>query len=61
MGRVQAVQMEYADAYKRLMWASRKAPQDIGLDFQIIVQKLMIIVQLLMGEIPERSVFNQRE
>ena len=34
MGRVQAVQMEYADAYKRLMWASRKAPQEIGLNFQ---------------------------
>ena len=61
MGRVQAVQMEYADAYKRLMWASRKAPQEIGLNFQIIVQKLMVIVQLLMGEIPERSLFNQKE
>ncbi len=61
MGRVQAVQMEYADSYKRLMWASRKAPQEVGLNFQIIVQKLMVIVQLLMGEIPERSLFNQKE
>jgi 26S proteasome regulatory subunit N3 len=61
MGRVQAVQMEYTDAYKRLMWAARKAPQDVGIEFQIVVQKLTVIVQLLMGEIPERSLFNQPE
>ena len=53
--------MEYTDAYKRLLWAARKAPQDVGIDFQIVVQKLTVIVQLLMGEIPERSLFNQQE
>jgi 26S proteasome regulatory subunit N3 len=58
MGRIQAIQLEYADSYKRLMWAARKSPQDTGLGFQRVVIKLTIIVQLLLGEIPERSVFN---
>ena len=61
MGRIQAIQLEYADSYKRLMWASRKSPQDTGLGFQRDVLKLTIIVQLLQGEIPERTVFNAQE
>lgn len=59
MGRIQAIQLEYSDAYQRLLMASRKAPQDVAFGFTRIVTKLMIIVQLLMGEIPERIIFNQ--
>ncbi len=56
MGKVQALQLEYADAYRRLSWAARKAPQDAAPSFNLVVTKLTILVQLLMGEIPERSV-----
>lgn len=61
MGRIQAIQLEYSDAYQRLMMASRKAPQDIAQGFTIVINKLAVIVQLLMGEIPERRIFNQTE
>lgn len=61
MGRIHAVQTDYVDSYKRLMWAARKAPQEVGVAFLKEVNKLTIIVQLLMGEIPERTLFNQEE
>ena len=41
--------------------AARKAPQETAFGFNLTVQKLIIIVQLLMGDIPERSVFNSPE
>ena len=58
MGRIQAVQLEYSDAYLRLTMAARKAPQDTARGFALTVHKLSIIVQLLMGDIPERASFN---
>lgn len=61
MGRIQTIQLEYGDAYQRLMMALRKSPQESAKGFTIVVQKLAIIVQLLMGESPERAVFNQPE
>lgn len=61
MGRIQAVQLEYSEAYQRLMMAARKAPQGYAGGFTRLVYKLAVIVQLLMGEIPERSLFNQPE
>ena len=61
MGRIQAVQLEYSAAYLRLTQALRKAPTSASQGFLPEVQKLAIIVQLLMGDIPERSVFNQPE
>jgi 26S proteasome regulatory subunit N3 len=59
MGRIGALQLDYSDAHTKLMQSSRKAPQNTALPFRIACQKLMIIVQLLLGEVPERSVFNQ--
>jgi len=61
MGRVQALQLEYSSSYQRLMVAARKAPQEHALDFTCSVHKLAVLVQLLMGDIPERSLFNQKE
>lgn len=61
MGRIQAIQLEYSEAYLRLMMAARKAPQDTALGFTRDVHKLAVIVQLLMGDIPERTIFNQPE
>lgn len=61
MGRIQATQLNYSEAYQRLMVAARKAPQGYALGFTRMVYKLVVIVQLLMGDVPERSLFNQPE
>ncbi len=58
-GRVKAIQLDYSDAFWNLQQALRKAPQQSALGFRTSAQKFMIIVQLLTGEIPERSVFRQ--
>lgn len=57
-GRLRAIQLDYTTAHRHLLQANRKAPQGAGAPgFQQSVHKLSILVQLLMGEIPERSVF----
>ncbi|KAL7437046.1 hypothetical protein ACHAXH_004191 [Discostella pseudostelligera] len=56
-GRIQALRLEYTQAYSNLSQALRKCPTNTGLGFRIAVQRLLVVVQLLMGEIPERSVF----
>jgi len=58
-GRIKAVQLDYTEAYSCLSQAIRKAPQYSALGFRIIVQQLLVIVELLMGEIPQRSTFRQ--
>lgn len=59
VGKIQAVQLEYTESYTKLMQSIRKAPQNTAIGFRRTVYKLAIIVQLLMGEVPERSIFNQ--
>lgn len=56
-GRIQALRLEYTSAYSNLSQCLRKAPTNTGIGFRIAVQRLLVVVQLLMGEIPERSVF----
>lgn len=56
-GRIQALRLEYTSAFSNLSQCLRKAPTNTGLGFRIAVQRLLVIVQLLMGEIPDRSVF----
>jgi len=56
-GRVQALRLEYTSSYSNLSQCIRKAPTNTGLGFRIAAQRLWIVVQLLMGEIPERHVF----
>lgn len=58
LGRIQAIQLDYSEAYLRLTMAMRKVPQDTAAGFSIATQKLGILVQLLMGDIPERAQFN---
>jgi 26S proteasome regulatory subunit N3 len=57
-GRVQAIKLEYSDSYHQLVQALRKAPQEHSQGFSTDALKLQCIVQLLMGEVPERSFFN---
>lgn len=57
IGQINAVQLQYSDAFNHLTQAVRKAPQNSALGFRQMATKLLVIVQLLMGEIPERGVF----
>ncbi|KAF9433517.1 26S proteasome non-ATPase regulatory subunit [Entomortierella beljakovae] len=60
VGRIKAIQLEYTESHQCLLQAVRKAPQNnVTAGFQQEANKLLIIVQLLMGEIPERSLFRQ--
>lgn len=56
-GRIQALRLEYTSSFGNLSQCYRKAPSNTGLGFRIAVRRLWIVVQLLMGEIPDRSVF----
>lgn len=58
-GKIRSVQLDYTEAYKCLLGAIRKAPTNGARGFRIAVYKLSCIVQLLMGEIPDRSIFRQ--
>ena len=57
VGRIQAVQLDYSEAHQKLSQALRKAPQKTARGFQIATQQLSCVVQLLMGDIPDRSCF----
>jgi len=59
VGRVRAVQLDYSEAFRCLQEALRKSPQHGALGFRCNLQKFVIVVQLLMGEIPDRSVYRQ--
>jgi 26S proteasome regulatory subunit N3 len=61
-GKIKAVQLEYTDAYGRLMQAIRKAPESVSaLGFRLQAHKLAIVVELLMGEIPDRNIFSSEQ
>ncbi|KAI8070547.1 proteasome regulatory subunit C-terminal-domain-containing protein [Gilbertella persicaria] len=60
LGRIKALQLDYTSAHMYLTQAIRKAPQNnVTAGFQQTANKFFIVVQLLMGEIPERSLFRQ--
>jgi len=55
-GRIHAVQLRYSDAYRALLQAVRKAPT-AAVGFRAKAHKFATVVQLLMGDIPERASF----
>lgn len=57
LGRIKAAKLEYSIAHKHLVQALRKAPQNAAVGFRQTVQKLIIVVELLLGNIPERQTF----
>jgi 26S proteasome regulatory subunit N3 len=61
MGRVQAIQLDYSDAFNKLMQAIRKTPSHTAHGFRVAVYKLTTCVQLLLGETPERAWFSDPE
>ncbi|CAD6265008.1 unnamed protein product [Miscanthus lutarioriparius] len=59
LGKIRTIQLEYTDAKESLLQAARKAPTTAR-GFRIQCNKWAIIVRLLLGEIPERTVFMQK-
>lgn len=59
LGRIKAARLEYSVAHKHLIQAMRKAPQNTAVGFRQTVQKLLVVVELLLGDIPERQIFRQ--
>ncbi|ORZ34380.1 proteasome regulatory subunit C-terminal-domain-containing protein, partial [Catenaria anguillulae PL171] len=58
VGRIAALQLDYTGAHSALQQAIRKAPgSPATVGFLQAATKLAILVQLLMGEVPERSTF----
>lgn len=61
VGKIHAVQLEYSTSHSDLTAAIRKAPQTTAAaGFIQSANKLDIVVQLLMGDIPERKLFRER-
>ncbi|KAI1290220.1 26S proteasome non-ATPase regulatory subunit 3 [Halotydeus destructor] len=59
LGRIRAIQLDYSEAHKNLIQALRKAPQHTAIGFKQTVQKMAVTVELLLGDIPERSLFRE--
>jgi len=60
LGRVRAVQLRYTEAHEHLTAATRKAPSSAcALGFSQTATKLLLVVELLMGDIPDRATFRQ--
>lgn len=57
LGRINCIQMNYSEAYVNLTNSLRKGPEKIQ-GFTSEAQKLLIIVELLMGEIPDISQYS---
>jgi len=58
LGRIKAVQLNYTAAHANLQQAIRRAPPaKTAPGFYQAVHKLSVVVDLLMGEIPDRSLF----
>lgn len=58
LGRIRAVQLNYTAAHTNLLQAIRRAPPPTTAPgFYQAVHKLFVVVELLMGDIPDRSLF----
>ena len=58
LGRIKAVQLNYTEAHTNLRQAIRRAPAaKTAPGFYQAVHKLSAVVELLMGDIPERGLF----
>jgi 26S proteasome regulatory subunit N3 len=62
LGRIRAIQLRYTEAHEHLTAATRKAPSSsCAAGFSQTATKLLLVVELLMGDIPERATFRQPE
>lgn len=60
LGRIRAIQLSYSEAHQHLTGATRKAPSTASAaGFYQASTKLLVVVELLMGDIPDRALFRQ--
>lgn len=60
LGRIRAIQLNYSDAHEHLTSATRKSPSSYTASgFYQASTKLLVVVELLMGDIPDRAIFRQ--
>ena len=60
LGRIRAVQLSYTEAHEHLISATRKSPTSYKASgFYQASTKLLVVVELLMGDIPDRAIFRQ--
>ncbi|KAJ6441042.1 26S proteasome non-ATPase regulatory subunit 3 [Purpureocillium lavendulum] len=58
LGRIRAIQLRYTEAHEHLTAATRKAPSsNCAVGFSQTATKLLMVVELLMGDIPDRATF----
>ncbi|CRG95091.1 26S proteasome regulatory subunit RPN3, putative [Plasmodium gallinaceum] len=62
IGKILAIQLDYSEAHSKLIQAIRKAPQNSqsAKGFKLAATKMDIVVELLMGDIPDRSLFSNK-
>ncbi|KAL5046411.1 hypothetical protein BDW71DRAFT_197597 [Aspergillus fruticulosus] len=60
LGRIRAIQLQYTEAHGHLIGATRKSPTSHSArGFYQASHKLLVVVELLMGDIPDRAIFRQ--
>lgn len=60
LGRIRAIQLQYTEAHGHLIGATRKSPtSNVARGFYQASHKLLVVVELLMGDIPDRAIFRQ--
>ena len=60
LGRIRAIQLSYTEAHEHLIGATRKSPSTPSAGgFYQAASKLLVVVELLMGDIPDRSIFRR--
>ncbi|KAG8529367.1 uncharacterized protein KY384_006003 [Bacidia gigantensis] len=60
LGRIRAIQLSYTEAHEHLIGATRKSPATPSArGFYQAASKLLVVVELLMGDIPDRALFRQ--
>ncbi|KAF2834793.1 26S proteasome non-ATPase regulatory subunit 3 [Patellaria atrata CBS 101060] len=60
LGRIRAIQLAYTEAHEHLTSATRKAPSNAtAAGFYQASMKFLVVVELLMGDIPDRALFSQ--
>lgn len=58
LGCIRAIQLRYTEAHEHLTAATRKAPSSpSAAGFSQTATKLLLVVELLMGDIPDRATF----
>lgn len=60
LGRIRAIQLSYTEAHEHLIGATRKSPSTpVAGGFFQAASKLLVVVELLMGDIPDRAIFRR--